>query len=85
MKVALTCCILSLAFLVIFSAESAGKKESLQNVHNKRAVSHKGKKNKRFKNKEGRTGCVGVGAGGGHLRAGVGHAHSGKDAATDRK
>ena len=51
MKVALTLCILSLAFLAIFSAESAGKKESLQNVHNKRAVNHKGKKNKRFNNK----------------------------------
>ena len=41
MKVALTFCILSLAFLAIFSSESAGKKESLQNVHNKRALNHK--------------------------------------------
>merc|ERR1712083_1252685 len=41
MKVALTFCILSLAFLAIFSSESAGKMESLQNVHNKRALNHK--------------------------------------------
>ena len=41
MKVALTFCILSLVFLAIFSSESGGKKESLQNVHNKRALSHK--------------------------------------------
>ena len=41
MKVALTFCILSLAFLAIFSSESAGIKESLQNVHNKRALNHK--------------------------------------------
>ena len=46
MKVALSCFILSLAFLAIFSAESAGKKESLQNVHNKRALSHKADKRK---------------------------------------
>merc|ERR1712179_344241 len=46
MKVALTFCILSLAFLVIFSAESEGEKESLQIVRNKRALSHKADKRK---------------------------------------
>merc|ERR1719189_1779916 len=46
MKVALTCCILSLAFLAIFSAESAGKKESLQVVSDKRSLSHKADRRK---------------------------------------
>ena len=54
MKVALTCCILSLAFLAIFSAESAGEKESLQIVRNKKSLSQKAVNIRKLRKGKGR-------------------------------
>ena len=54
MKVALTCCILSLAFLAIFSAESAGEKESLQIFRNKKSLSQKAVNIRKLRKGKGR-------------------------------